>query len=230
MESSLCPHAVPGALGASVVKAVAVALRRPTIITGINVKASINDPPTDRTTASDKSRKSAAAKPLTNTIGPNTNSVVNVPAYSGPDTSSVASIALASSARPVSSRRLPTASATTIALSTSNPTPSASPPSESTFTVTSNSCRKTSAISTDNGRIAAIARLDRQSLRNSRIMSSESTPPSTISCPRFDSASTTKSACAATTSMRISGNSVSSCSITSRRPEVTATVLAPASL
>ena len=45
---------------------------------------------TDVTTLSDRSRNSAAASPCTKMIGPNTSSVVSVPAVSGPATSSVA--------------------------------------------------------------------------------------------------------------------------------------------
>ncbi len=73
--------------------------------------------------------------------------------------------------------------------------------------VTPMSCSSVSETSTESGTISPIASAARQSRRKSRITSSDSTPPSTISCPRFESASFTKRACAATTWSVMSGNS-----------------------
>ena len=203
--------------------------RRPTIITGISVNASSSDAATVVTTLSDRSRKSAAASPRTKMIGPKTSTVVRVPAKSGAATSSVPAIAASISDIP-SSRRRPTASATTIAVSTSRPVPSASPPSDSTLMDTCSACSATSATSTDSGTTSAIASDTRQSRRKIRITSSDRMPPATISWPRLESASTTKSACAATTLTPIPGNSLCNCAMASVMRRVTATVFAPASL
>ena len=189
----------------------------------------MSDAPTDVTTESDKSRNRAAARPCTNTIGPNTRIVVSVPAVRGPDTSSVATSAACPRGSPSACFRAD-ASATTIALSISRPTPSASPPSDRTFTVTSRPCSSTSATSTDSGTIRPIAIESRQSRRNTSITTSDNAPPRMISCPRFERASTTKSACSATTFSVMPGNSDCSCSTTLSSSFVTDTVLEPASL
>ena len=179
------------------------------IITGISVRASTSDAASDITTLSERSRKSAAARPRTKTIGPKTRSVVSVPAMSGPLTSSVARRAASIAGTP-SSRYLPVASATTMALSTSRPTPSARPPRERMLIVTSRSWRITSAISTDSGTISPMASDARQSLRKKRITSSERMPPAMISWVRLPRASFTNRAWAATTCILTSGNSSSS--------------------
>ncbi len=199
------------------------------IMTGIRVSASTSDAPTDVTTDSDRSRNSAAASPFTNTIGPNTSSVVSVPAMSGPLTSFVAAIVAGTRSSP-SSRLLAVASATTIALSTSKPTPSARPPSDRMFTVTSSSCSSTSATSTLSGTMSMIASDSRRFRRNRRITSTERIAPATISWPRFDSASDTNCACAATSVSVMSGKSARSRSTAAKSPSVTCTVFEPASL
>ena len=155
-------------------------LRRPTIITGMRVSASTSDAATVVTTLKLRSRNNAAARPRTKMIGPNTSTVVRVPANSGAATSSVPVTAASNSDIP-SSRRRPTDSATTMAVSTSKPVPRASPPSDNTLMDTSSACRATSAINTDNGTVTPMASESRQSRRNTKITSSDNSPPATIS-------------------------------------------------
>ncbi len=182
------------------------------IITGIKVRARISDAPTDITTLSDRSRNSAAARPWTNTIGPNTSTVVRVPAVSGPATSAVPFRAASHRLSPASMYRFD-ASATTIALSIRRPTPSARPPRERMLMVTPISWSRVSATSTDSGTIRPMAIELFQSLRKNRITRSERPPPMTISWIRLESASVTNSAWAATTLIRTSGNSFTRSSI-----------------
>ena len=195
----------------------------------MRVSANTSDAATVVTTLKLRSRNNAAARPRTKMMGPNTSTVVSVPANSGAATSSVPVTAASSSDIP-SSRRRPTDSATTIAVSTNKPVPNARPPKLNTLIDTSSACSATNAISTDNGTVMPIASDNRQSRRNTKITSSDNSPPATISWPKFESASTTKSACAATTVIDTPGNSFSSCAMASVMRRVTATVFEPASL
>jgi hypothetical protein len=139
-------------------------------------------------------------------MGPNTSTVVSVPAMSGPETSLAARCAAARIGMP-SSRYRSVASVTTMALSTSRPTPSASPPSDRMLMLTSRSWSRVSATNTDSGTISPMASELRQSRRNIRMTISDSAPPAKISWARLESASVTNSACAATTLILTSGNS-----------------------
>ena len=199
------------------------------IITGIIVSAMISEALTVSTTEIERSRNSAAARPCTKTIGPNTSTVVRVPAISGPATSSVPRRADSQNPTP-SSRIRPVASATTIALSTRRPTARASPPRERMLMVTLKSCSSVRETSTESGTIRPMASDIRQSRRKSRISRIERIPPAMISWDKLESASRTNWACAATSRILTAGNSLRSTSRVFSSCVVTATVFAPASL
>ena len=144
---------------------------------GMSVSDTTSDAMSENETVSAWSRKSCAAIPSTKTTGTKTATVVSVEATTARPTSEAPRAAATAPDSP-RSRRLKIASSTTIESSTSMPTPSASPPRDMTLSVVPVWYIRKKVATIEIGIETLMISVLATSLRKSRMIRIDSSPPS----------------------------------------------------